>query len=59
MKIRFIAKHDSKGWGVYDTVVACWPIQLPGIGVIEQNHANEALAQAEAERVQKWHDSVS
>lgn len=55
MKIRFIAKPLGKLWGVYDTEVGSWPRQRPGIGVIEQDHPSEELAQAEADRVAKWY----
>lgn len=49
--IRFVAKQDGRGlWGVYDRVMASWPIVRNDLGIVQQNLSTEAEAQAEADR---------
>lgn len=50
-RIRYVAKKIDKGWGVYDTQFASWPMERAEFGRVKQDHKTEADAQAEADRL--------
>lgn len=57
---RFIAKQDARGlWGVYDRVVGSWPVRRLEVGVVAQNASDEAIAAAEAARLNDHYGSAA
>lgn len=54
-RIRFVPKQVDKAWRVYDTFDGSYPYQKPGLGRVAQDQATEALAQTEADRLNKLH----
>lgn len=58
-KMRFVVKERKEGrhtlYGVYDVERGGYPIALPGLGKVEQFVLDEEAAQAEADRLEAWH----
>lgn len=54
---RFIAKESRLGrrtvFGVYDVERGSWPGIISGAGRVQQDHATEAAAEAEAQRCEE------
>ena len=54
-RIRFVPREVDKAWRVYDTFDGSYPYQKPGLGLVAQDQATEALAQTEADRCNELH----
>jgi hypothetical protein len=52
LRIRFMPKRQSDGtWRVYDAIRGSYHHQIPGVGLVAQDHATEDDAQREADRI--------
>lgn len=61
-RTRFLAKKVGEGraaiWGVYDIARGSYPYQTAELGLVAQDHAKEADAQVEAERLNTTHGGI-